>query len=270
MLIKIDHDFHEHLTDTEKKVINFINMHVADISSMSISDVAEKTFSSPATVSRTIKKCGISGFAELRYLLTQEAETAAKKDNVTVNEIFNKSLLEVSNTIDHLSIETILSVVQELRGARRIYLLSRGLSEHVAQEFALKLQILGLNVFENSDPAIMQEMTSHMQRQELVVIFSLSGKTPELVAAAENAASLGARIVTITCGEPDAPLARLAHVAVFGYKHKHVSITSVDATSRLPLYVISRILIDYLTKQLGEERIAAEKKKEAQRKARYF
>ena len=25
MLIKIDHDFHEHLTDTEKKVINFIN-----------------------------------------------------------------------------------------------------------------------------------------------------------------------------------------------------------------------------------------------------
>lgn len=50
MLIKIDHDFHEHLTETEKKVINFINMNVEAISSMSISDVAEKTFSSPATV----------------------------------------------------------------------------------------------------------------------------------------------------------------------------------------------------------------------------
>ena len=36
---------------------------------MSILEVAEQTFSSPATVSRTIKKCGISGFAELRYLL---------------------------------------------------------------------------------------------------------------------------------------------------------------------------------------------------------
>ena len=75
MLIKIDHDFHEHLTDTEKKVINFINMNTDKISSMSISDVAEATYSSPATVSRTIKKCGISGFAELRYLLTQQAET---------------------------------------------------------------------------------------------------------------------------------------------------------------------------------------------------
>ena len=268
MLIKIDHDFHEHLTETEKKVINFINMNVEAISSMSISDVAEKTFSSPATVSRTIKKCGISGFAELRYLLTQETQT--KKDDVDVNEIFNKSLLEVSNTIDHLSIDTILDVVKEIRSAKRIYLLSRGLSEHVAQEFALKLQILGFNVFENSDPAIMQEMTSHVKKQELVIIFSLSGKTPELLTAAENASSLGARIITITCGDPDVPLARIAHVAVYGYKHKHVSITSVDATSRLPLYVISRILIDYITKQMNAEEEKAAKKKEAERKARYF
>ena len=45
MLIKIDHDFHEHLTETEKKVINFINMNVEAISSMYNSDVEEKTFS---------------------------------------------------------------------------------------------------------------------------------------------------------------------------------------------------------------------------------
>lgn len=55
---------------------------------------------------------------------------------------------------------------------------------------------------------------------------------------------------------------RDAHAAVFGYKHHHVSITSVDATSRLPLYVISRILIDYLTKQLEKARTAAEKRKQ--------
>ena len=84
MLIKIDHDFHERLTNTEKQVINFINMNVDKISAMSILDVAEATYSSPATVSRTIKKCGISGFAELRYLLTQQTET--KKDSADVNE----------------------------------------------------------------------------------------------------------------------------------------------------------------------------------------
>lgn len=268
MLIKIDHDFHEHLTDTEKKVINFINMNVDKISAMSISDVADATFSSPATVSRTIKKCGISGFAELRYLLTQETKT--EQHDADVNEIFNKSLLEVSNTIDHLSIDTILSVVKELRQASRIYLLSRGLTEHVAQEFALKLQILGFNVFANSDPAIMQTITANVRPRELVMIFTLSGRTAELVKAAENAASLGARIICVTCGTPDTPLARLAQVTVYGYKHQHVSITSVDATSRLPLYVISRIIIDYITQQMNHEKERAAQKKAAYRKEHYF
>ena len=268
MLIRIDQDFHEHLTDTEKAVISFLNSNVDKISTMSISDVAEQTFSSPATVSRTIKKCGISGFAELRYLISKESKE--ERDDVSVNEIFNKSMLEVSNTIDHLSIETILAAVKEIRSANRVYLLSRGLSELVAKEFALKLQLIGVNVFEDSDPLIMQEITSHVKKKELVIIYSLSGKTPELLKAAENAASLGARIITITCGDPGVPLARIAHVAVYGYKHKHVSITSVDATSRLPLYVISRILIDYITKQMNTEEEKAARKKEAERKARYF
>ena len=268
MLIRIDQNFHEHLTDTEKAVISFLNSNVDKIASMSISDVAEQTFSSPATVSRTIKKCGISGFAELRYLIAKESKE--DREDVSVNEIFNKSMLEVSNTIDHLSIDTVLAAVKEIRSADRVYLLSRGLSQLVAQEFALKLQILGFNIFEDSDPLIMQEITSHVKRKELVIIFSLSGKTPELLHAAENAASLGARIITITCGGPNAPLARIAHLAVYGYKHSHVSIKSVDATSRFPLYVISRILIDYITKQMSEEEEKAERTKEAKRKARYF
>ena len=267
MLIKIDHDFHERLTNTEKQVINFINMNVDKISAMSILDVAEATYSSPATVSRTIKKCGISGFAELRYLLTQQTET--KKDSADVNEIFNKSLLEVTNTIDHLSIDTILKVVDEIMRAKRIYLLSRGLTELVAQEFALKLQILGYNVFANSDPAIMQKITTNIKQDELVFIFSLSGKTKELLSAAENASSLGAHIICCTCGDADTPLATISHLAIFGYKHQYVSIKTVDATSRFPLYVISRIIIDYLTlkKQEADEKQA---KREAAKKHHSF
>ena len=60
MLINLEHDFMNKLTDTEKNVISFINSNAAAISSMSISEVAEATYSSPATVSCTIKKCGIA------------------------------------------------------------------------------------------------------------------------------------------------------------------------------------------------------------------
>ena len=66
------------------------------------------------------------------------------------------------------------------------------------------------------------------------------------------------------------PVARIAHAAVFGYKHHHVSITSVDATSRLPLYVISRIIVDYLTMQQQQEQEKAARKEAAYRKDRFF
>ena len=111
MLIKIEHDFLNKLTDTEKNVISFINSNAEKISSMSISDVAEATYSSPATVSRTIKKCGISGFAELRYMLTQHTE--AKQDTTDINDIFNKSLTEISKTI-------LIPYSRQLRKSRRL------------------------------------------------------------------------------------------------------------------------------------------------------
>ena len=147
-----------------------------------------------------------------------------------------------------------------LKNANRIYILSRGLTELVAQEFGLKLQILGYNIFSISDPAIMQKITNEIKQDELLFVFSLSGHTEELISSVENAVSLGAKIVCCTCGHDDAPLATLAQVTLFGYKHQHVSIKKVDVTSRFPLYVLSRIIIDYLALQQNQDNEKAKKK----------
>ena len=81
--------------------------------------------------------------------------------------------------------------------------------------------------------------------------------------------NLGGGQSCCTCGDADTPLAAISHIAIFGYKHQHVSIKSVDATSRFPLYVISRIIIDYLTlkKQEADEKQA---KREAAKKHHSF
>ncbi len=243
MLIKIDHDNYHSLTATEKAVISFINANPEKIATMSISMLAENTYSSPATVSRTIKKCGIDGFAELRYLLSQKNSLA--KNSIQVNEILKKSVMEVTTTIENISIDQILKSVELIKRAPRIYILSRGLTILVAQEFSLKLQLLGYNIFQISDAAIMKNVSAEIKHDELMIIFSLSGITEELVISAENAKSVGAKLITCTCVE-NSPLLNLADIPLWGYKHKHTSITTVDAASRFPLYVLSRIIIDYL------------------------
>lgn len=259
MIIKLDHSFLSRLTDTEKKVINFINQNEKEITNMSISDVAEATYSSPATVSRTIKKCGISGFAELRYIISQR--TNMKQDLSDVNEIMQKSLTEVNNTLDRLSIDNILKIIKEINASQQIYIFARGLSEQVAAEFSLKLQVLGHPVICNYDKNMIQEISRSLKKNSLVFFFSMSGSTPELIVAAENASSQGARIITCSCVD-DTPLEKLAHIALIGYSHKY-RLSKLDLVSRLPLFVMSRVVIDYLLLLKQQDEAKAEAKKKA-------
>lgn len=243
MIVKLDFEKLKDLTDTEKKVINFINTNENNLSHMSIVDIAEETFTSPATVSRAIKKCGLSGFAELRYLVSEKGN---RKSNVSqINEILKKSLIEATNTIEQISINNILKSVDLIKSSSKIYVISRGLTELVAEEFSLKLQLLGYNVFEISDPNIMKKITTELKPQELLFVFSLNGQTPELIESVENAVSIGAKIITCCCSD-SSKLKELSTIYLYGFKYKHVSISKFEVTSRLPLYIISRIIIDYL------------------------
>ena len=123
----------------------------------------------------------------------------------------------------------------------------------MASELSLKLQVLGKCVIFNTDSNIMQELSGRSDRNSVMIIFSMSGSTPELISAAERAAMMGARVISITCAPPELPLNKIAHIRLQGYSHKNRSFTRVDVTSRLPLYVISRILIDYLMIQHQQE-----------------
>lgn len=251
MLIRLENDALNRFTNTEKDIITFINANARQISTMSISEVAEATYSSPATVSRTIKKCGIAGFAELRYMVAHHAE--AKQHATDINEIFNKSLTETVNTIGNLSTETILEAVTLIKKATKLFIFSKGLSDHVTYELSLKLQLLGKSVVFNADSSTMQELANQADRNSVLILLSMSGTTPELVTAAETGSMLGAKIITITCAPPEMHLNRLAQVRLRGYSHKKRSFPRVDVTSRLPLYVISRILMDYLVLSYQQE-----------------
>ena len=69
MIINLNENIIKKLTKTEYEIVKFINNNQKILQDLSIVDIAFETFSSPATVSRAIRKCGINGFNELRYKL---------------------------------------------------------------------------------------------------------------------------------------------------------------------------------------------------------
>lgn len=243
MVIEVNKSIFDSLTETEKTVVKYINSNESNIPKMSIVDVAEKSFTSPATVSRTIKKCGLEGFSELRYKIS--AKNDYNHDSKEVNEILGKSLIEVTKTIENISVENVLKTVRLIKEAKRIYILARGLTELVAQEFNLKLELLGYNTFLIVDPNIMRKICKTLDKEELVIVFSLKIGSPEIVESAESAVKTGAKLITCCCVK-NSKLENLSDITLIGYKQSRTAIKEFEVTSRLPLFIISRAIIDYL------------------------
>ncbi len=64
-----------------------------------------------------------------------------------------------------------MKTVRLIKEAKRIYILARGLTELVAQEFNLKLELLGYNTFLIVDPNIMRKICKTLDKEELVIVF---------------------------------------------------------------------------------------------------
>lgn len=243
MLIEVDSAARERLTRAELDVIRFINDNEAQLAELSIGDVAMETYSSPAGVVRALRKCGVSDFHELRYKATAVAADPAVR---RMGEVINSSLLEVQRLVDLLSVPVLLNAVETIRAAERIVVLGRGLTAHVATELALKLQRLGY-VAVAGEPEAMRPKTRRMKPTELLLIFSLNGRSPSLVEAAQSANRCDAKVITCCC-DAGSPLLPLSDLVIVGHRQHHDDADGHDVDSRLPLQVISRLLVEALMK----------------------
>ena len=99
----------EGLSKTELEIVRFINDNEERMPELSIVEIAFDTFSSPSTVSRAIRKCGLNGFNELRYRLTVKAE---EKDIQNMGEVMNKSLIEAQRVIEQIPFREFVEIIQ--------------------------------------------------------------------------------------------------------------------------------------------------------------
>lgn len=132
-------------------------------------------------------------------------------------EHFRKAYLEISNFIvkslealNMNEISTFMSILEEagLKN-KKILVVGVGRSGLVGRAFAMRLRHLGLRSY-----VLGETITPSVERDDVVVAISGSGTTQIVVAAAEAAKRMGAKVVAITT-YPDSPLGKLADLVVF-------------------------------------------------------
>ena len=231
------------LTMTEQAVADYINQNEPLVAELTITDIAERAFVSPATVSRTIRKCGYESLTELRYKIASQDKL--QENLVVVNEILAKSYEECIHTLENIQINAILRVADYIHNAKRIFLIGCGLTSLVAQEFEFQLQCQGYNVWMISDSEMLKRMDKLARDGDLVFIFSVANSTPELAIAARYSKEKNGKVV-VCCCKKGTPLETYADVFILGCSSVISPNYMYGSTSRLALQIIARTIVEYL------------------------
>jgi 6-phospho-3-hexuloisomerase len=112
---------------------------------------------------------------------------------------------EIANTISDDEAE---KFILELLSAKRIYVIGAGRSGLVAKAFAMRLMHLGLHAY-----VVGETITPALNKGDVMVIFSGSGRTKTVADLAETARDIGGRICLIT-SNADSRIGKIADCTV--------------------------------------------------------
>lgn len=126
----------------------------------------------------------------------------------SVKDVIMEIVREIDKCLGKVRQESIEQAFPQISGAKRVFLAGSGRSALGIRGFAMRLMHLGMDahmVGETTTPPICVG--------DCLIIGSGSGRTPSLVAVAERANAIGAKIVLFTI-DANSPIAAQAHTIV--------------------------------------------------------
>ena len=207
------------------KIADFVLKNPNQTANSTIAGLSNLVGISTASVVRFCEAIGFDSFTDFRMAVSVASEqrrAARETFQIDKDEIDpNDSLSEVvAKTVFHevqaiqqtgstIDLEVLEQVVQALSKARRIEIFGLGSSALAAQDLRQKLHRIGF--FASESPDNHQAITSAalMTSDDLGIVFSHSGTTPETLEVLQIMQRSGANTVAIT-NFPDSPVAKAA------------------------------------------------------------
>ena len=232
------------LSNAEQYTWQIIQENYEDIPKLSISKLADMAHVSISTISRTLQKKGFKGYSEFRFSIKGQSIYEIKGFSAEIQAALAKNEEELLRTINGISVVGLEAAVRVIAEAKDIIIFARALSTGVATELMRKLELFHKFAVIHDDGGSMAYYAKHASPETLVIVVSLSGEREEINEPLREAKKVGAAILAITTSE-NSSLTELADISLVGYKSSYeVNYFDLDVHSRLPLFILERVLID--------------------------
>ena len=230
------------LTKAEQRVAVYITNHPQTAIFQSISELADHSKTSEATVVRACKSLGFSSYQEFKVLLAQAIAIPDQvlygairiEDNAPVSTIvdsvFDSTVQTLRLTQSALDVHTMEKAADLLCHARRVFILGLGGSHAIAIDLQHKLLRLGIDAVYHPDLHMQRiSIANQIGPEDVLFAISHSGSSKDVVDNAAVAKKLNAKIIALT-GALKSPLSAYADVQIYTLsdetKHSIASVSS--------------------------------------------
>jgi RpiR family carbohydrate utilization transcriptional regulator len=250
------------LAPAEQRVAQLVLEDPRRFASLPVSELAERAHVSKPTVVRFCRSMGYDGLSDFKLKLMgtvsegvpyihRSVDVDDKTSDVLVKVIDNTvaAFLKYRNDASTHAIEQAVDALMATYHQRgRIEFFGAGNSGIVAQDAQHKFFRLGINAIAYSDGHMQVMSASLLGPGDCVVIISNSGRTRDLMDAADIARRHGATVITITAS--GSPLAKAGHIHLAA-DHPEGYDRYSPMTSRLLHLMIIDVVVTCLALRIG-------------------
>lgn len=204
-------EYYSQASTTEKAILDFVLEHPRAAVEMTVHQLADKTYTSAASVIRMCKKNGFAGYKEfiraLVYELALRENTQSEvQKEVTpvdslediVDKITYRNIISLEETKNLLDLSVVNECISLLYSCDNVALFGIGSSLLVAKDAQLKFMRLNKRCSVNDDWHVQLLTARNMRPEDVGIILSYSGQTIEMVECAKAMKANGVKIISIT------------------------------------------------------------------------
>ena len=172
-------------------------MRQEEVENITLKAIANELFISSSTVIRACKKLGYQTYNELRYDLRLSKElkkNQAKLEHNSFEQLKEQLHVEFEHTLSILSEQDFQSFADKILEARRIFCIGVGSSYMPMTDFNRKLKLIN-DYFEQFS---IERIKVIVTPQDVIIVFSLGGKSKDINNSILQAKRHGATVLTIT------------------------------------------------------------------------
>lgn len=200
---------YDQLFDAEKKIAKFILNNPKKVVDMTVSELAEISDVSIASVSRFCRKVGLKGFAQLKISLAQELVDTHKSgeisndisvDNIpqSLQNILANKITELKQTVNLINTDEFREILEGIRDASRVQAIAVGNTIPVAIDAAFKFNELGIPTTAGTIWETQLSYSFTLGKGDVLIAISNSGESDKVLEAVKIANHNKAMTIGIT------------------------------------------------------------------------